>query len=343
MKTKLIGITLIAIGLLAGCGGSGSSPGSKPLASITINASNADSVAKGAVSSQTVADSGSASANNSKATSQLLNGSTKNSALSIALDNIKMAESLFAPSTKATRTVASTKVDCLSGNLAPNATTNYVTYANNDPDNSGDLSVGDTISATYTACTLGTTTIRVAGVSYLTFNTYHHTATPSPADPNSASTTLGYTNLTITDTTPGTGVTVGFDGSMTMGYTYNGTLLSASMTGSSFTTSVTGLGSVTYTNFNITSTANANDFTFYADMSISMTPTGGSTGTVNISTPVTFTGPLGGNPIAGQMRIDGANGSYMTITANNDNTVTIVIFNGTNFEPTSTPKPWDQI
>ena len=127
-----------------------------------------------------------------------------------------------------------------------------------------------------------------------------------------------------------------------MAYNYNGTLLTASMTGSSFTASNTLVGSVTYTNFNLTSTATSTTGTFYADMSISMTPAGSTTpGVVNISTPTTFSGPLGGNPTTGQMRIDGANGSYITITANSNNTVTIVIFDGTT--TITRTRTWDTI
>ena len=187
----------------------------------------------------------------------------------------------------------------------------------------------------------GASAITFNGSTSLILNSYQSSSTPTPSNPDSGSITLGYNNFTIVDSTPSTGVTIGFDGSMTMSYSDNGTLFTASMTGASFTATVTGIGSVTYTNFTMTATATSLTETFYVDMAISMTPTGGSTGTVNISTPTTFSGPVDGNPTSGQMRIDGANGSYMTITVNGS-VVTIVVFNGTD-PATSTTTNWDQL
>ena len=219
-------------------------------------------------------------------------------------------------------------------------TSNIVTYSITDADSSNSITIGDTVNVTYTSCHLPSTTVTLNGGTSLTFNAYNNTTSPTPSNPNTGSITLGYSSFTITNSSPV--VTIGFNGSMTMAYNYNGTLLTASMTGSSFTASNTLVGSVTYTNFNLTSTATSTTGTFYADMSISMTPVGSTTpGIVNISTPTTFSGPLGGNPTTGQMRIDGANGSYITITANSNNTVTIVIFDGTT--TITRTRTWDTI
>ena len=346
MKTMLNGLTLVAIGILASCGGSGSSSSgsSKPLASITINASNADSVAKGAVSSQAVADTGSTSTNTVKSATLITDSTQSYSALSLAMKHLRMAEKLPIPTNIGTRAITSTSYFCNDGTVAPISTTaNTYTYTFDDADSSGTFSSGDTFSISYYSCIFPSTTITLAGSTYLALNSYRSSATtpPTPSDPDSGSITLSYNNFSITDSTPSTGVTISFDGSMTMSYSDNGTLFTASMTGTSFTATVSGIGSITYTNFTFTSTETSSTETFYVDMSISMTPTGGTTGTVNISTPVTFSGPVGGNPTSGQMRIDGANGSYMTITANNDNTVTIVIFDGTT--TTTKTKAWDAI
>lgn len=340
MKTKYIGIILLTIAILSGCSGSSSSgSNAKPVASITITSSNADSVAKGAVSSQAVADTGTASANKVKAASLLADSSNKYSALSLALSHLKTAEGLPFPSSSLTRTIQGwpIKLDCATGGLAAqNQTTNMVTYDMLDNDSSQSISIGDTFSVTYAACVLPSTTITINGGTSLTFNAYHKATTASPSDPDNASITLGYNTFTISNGTE----TDSLNGNMTMSFIYDGSKLSASMTGSSFTASNSIIGSVTYSGFNLTSTATTTTGTFSADMSISMTPTGGTTGTVNISTPTTFSGPVGGNPTSGQMRIDGANGSYITITAG-ASTVTIVVYDGTTTS-TST-KPWDQI
>lgn len=344
MNAKQLGIILVSIVVLAGCGGSsGSSSTTKPLASITINATNADSVSKGAVSSQSVADSGATSANGIKSASIVGDSSQKYSALSLALSHLKMAESLPL-SSGSTRAVAGwpSTLDCaqLPSLVQTTNTSNIVTYSITDADNSTTISVGDTINVAYTSCMIPNTTVTINGGTSLTFNAYNNTTSPSPSNPNTGSITLGYSSFTVANSGPP--VSIGFNGSMTMAYTYNGTLLSASMTGSSFTASNSLVGSVTYTNFNLTSTANATEFTFYADMSISMIPTGSATaGVINVSTPTTFRGPLGGNPTSGQMRIDGAGGSYITITAGASN-VSIIVFDGST-TVVSVTKPWDQI
>lgn len=335
----------MSIGLLAGCGGSGSSSSNtKSPATISINASNSDSVAKGAVTSQSVANTGSSSASTVKAASLIADSTQQYSALSLALDHLKKAQSLPFPSSSGARAVAGwpLTLDCATGGTAaPGKTSNIVTYDIIDADSSGALSIGDTFSVNYAACTIGATAITMNGGTTLKFDAYHPSAT-SPAtasDPDSGSITLGYSSFTIANSS--TAVTIGFNGSMTMSYSYNGTLLSASMTGASFTASNNTVGSVTFTNFNLTSTVTSTTGTFSADMSISMTPAGSSTaGTINVSTPTTFSGPVGGNPTSGQMRIDGANGSYITITAGSS-TVTIVVYDGTT--TTTTTKPWDQI
>lgn len=260
------------------------------------------------------------------------------------MEHLKKAESLPFPSSSATRTVSGwpLKINCANGAdvTSTSQTSNIVTYDIVDTDGNGAWSIDDTFSVSYTACTLGTSTIQIIGSTRLKLDAFKS----SSSNPNSGSITLGYSNFSITDTS--TGASIGFNGGMTMAYTYDGNLFSASMTGASFTVTDSlisgGGGSVTFTNFNLISSASATPsiFTYSADMSISMTPTGGTTGTVNISTPVTFSGPVGGNPTSGQMRIDGANGSYITITAGST-TVTIVVFDGTT--TTTTTKPWDQI
>ena len=249
-----------------------------------------------------------------------------------------MAEKLPIPTNIGTRAVTSNSYYCNGNGLAPNSTTaNTYTETFNDADSSGTISSGDTFTISYNSCIFPSTTITFSGSTSLALNSYRSSATtpPTPSDPDSGSITLSYNNFSIADSTPSTGVTISFDGSMTMSYSDNGTLFTASMTGTSFTATVSGIGAITYTNFTFTSTETSTTETFYVDMSISMTPTGGTTGTVNISTPVTFSGPVGGNPTSGQMRIDGANGSYMTITVNGS-VVTIVVYNGTDPATTTT-------
>lgn len=350
MKKTYIGIILLTIGILTGCGGAASSGSpAKPLATIAITSANSDTVAKGAVSSQSVSNTGSSAAGGpAKSASLIVDNTQQSSALSLALAHLKKAESLPFPSSSTAKAIAGLpiKLDCATLNPAvASQTTNIVTYDVVDADNSNSLTAGDTISINYTSCKIGTSTITTNGGTTLKLNAYHKSATTpaTTSDPDSGSITLGYSNYTIVNTSPA--VTTGFNGSMTLSYTYDGSKTSASMTSTSFTASNSAIGSVTYTNFNITASAtdaiNPGVATFSADMSISMTPTGGTTGTVNISTPTTFSGPVTGNPTAGQMKIDGANGSYITITANSNNTVTIVIFDGTT--TTTKTKTWDTI
>lgn len=343
MKHVYISALILSISLLAGCGGSSSSSSSstRPAASITITATNADSVAKGAMSSKDTASTGTDSASVIKTSTLIADPAKKFSALSLAMEHLKKAESLRLPSATAARAVTGwpLKIDCATGiEASVGQTTNMITYGIVDADNSTTLNTGDTFSVTYASCTLPTTTITIDGDTFLTLNSYTPPTTLN--GPSSGSITVGYNSFTITDSA--TAVTAGLDGSMTLGFSFDGTTFTASMSGASFTASHSEVGSVTYTNFAFTSTANATVETFAADLSISMTPTGGTTGTVNISTPVTFSGPIGGNPTSGQMRIDGANGSYITITAKSDGTgVDIVIFDGTN--TTLTTRTWDQL
>lgn len=341
MKSIKISALLLSLAVIAGCGGSSSSSGGKSPATISITTSNADSVSKGAMTSNSSAQTGTNTANATKTASSVSNLDNPYSVASLAIANARIAQTLPFSTTGAGRVVAGfpVKYSCSTGG-ATTATTNIVTYDITDADNSGSLTVGDTFTATYTSCVLGAATLN--GSQGLKFNSFNAPATPSPSNPETASITLTYSNMTIATSSS----IVGFNGDMTLSFTYDGTTLSATMSGTSLTVSSTTAGSVSFSNYNFATTATTTVWTSSVDLSITMMPNGGTSGTINISTPTKFSGAISsgayGNPTSGQMRIDGANGTYITITANSNGTdATVVVYDGTN--TTTTTKTWAQL
>jgi hypothetical protein len=343
MKYIYFSISILLATLLAACGGgssSSSSGGGKPPATIAITTANANSVSKGAMTSQSAADTSSTTATNSLKSAGSI--PFKLGALSIALQNTQLAQALPFPAANTPKAVSGypKKFDCATDTVTTNSN-NIYTVNITDADNNGSLSIGDTVSVTYTNCVPSTNAnATMNGTSSLTFNSVH-AGQSTPSDPLSLSLTVSYSSLTVAYTTPSE--TDSLNGSMTFSYSWDGTTLTAGMSGPSFTVTDSNVGSVNSSNFSIVETISASIWTYSNDQTITMTPNGGTSGTVNISTPTKFSGPLGGNPTSGQLRIDGANGTYITITANSNGTdATVVVYDGTT-TTTNPAVPWSQI
>lgn len=330
MKSFGLIVTTLLLAMLSACGGSGSSSGSsKPAASIAITSSNADQLATSAMTANSSAQTGTTTANSAKSAGLVADGSNPQSAMNFAINRFFEAENLSFPASNTTKTVSGypkTYSCSTSGTYQVDIT---------DADNSGTFTVGDSVVFTYSSCVAsGVTT---TGGFSLKLNSYSK-GTPSASDPENVSATLTYNNLSIATSTD----TIKFNGDMTLSFTYDGTTVSASLSGSSYTVSSTNAGSVTFSNFSFKGSVNSTTWTSSVDLSIKVTPTGGTEGTLNISTPTTFSGPKGGNPTSGQMKIEGANGSYITITANADGVhADIEIYDGTT--KTTKQVTWDKL
>src|SRR3989339_1125899 len=169
MKHVYISALFLSISLLAGCSGSSSSSSSsntKPAASITITATNADSVAKGAMSSKDTAGTSTDSASGLKTSTLIADPAKKLSAMSLAMEHLKKAESLPFPSSVASRASLAgypQSYVCTDLSLASGQTTNIVTYDFIDTDSSGTFNGGDVFTVSYTDCTLLSSSLALNG------------------------------------------------------------------------------------------------------------------------------------------------------------------------------------
>ncbi len=331
MKYLSLAVSILVAALLSACGGGGSSSGSsKPAATVSITASNADQVAKSAMTANSSAQTGTTTANTAKAAGMVADGSNPQSAMNFAINRFFETQNLTFPASNTTKAVSGypKTYNCsTSGTYQVDIT---------DADNSGTFTVGDSAVYTYTDCVAGTVTTK--GSFSLKVNSYSSPSVPTSSNPESVSATLTYNNLSVATAKD----TVTFNGDMTLSFTYDGTTVSASLSGSSYTVSSVNAGSVTFSNFSFKGSVNATTWTSSVDLTIKVTPTGGTEGTINISTPTAFSGAKGGNPTSGQMKIEGANGTYIIITANADGVhADIEIYDGTT--KTTKQLTWDQL
>lgn len=343
---KRIYLTMLYFGialLSAGCGGSGgSSAGSTPLASkVSITAGNADTVAKGAnSSSQTMVKQGTTGAS---ALGVVVESSaaTGQSVLDIALAQLKRVEGITLPAAPAGVTGVISNLP-ITNNCT---TTGTVVFDIVDTDNSTTFTVGDVAKLTFNACkepnstATGYTTTN--GTMSLTINSASGSGTS--VDPLNESVTMGFTSFTVDESAPAE--TLSIDGGMTLAINNDGKIMTASMSGSSFSVTSSNEGAFTLKNFDVNEsvTVTTSVYSFSENMTINCALLGGE---ITITTPTAFTGIDPGNPTAGVMRIDGANNSYMTLTAQSDGVhVDIVVNDGTNASQPVLTKTvtWDQL
>lgn len=338
---KLILVSFAIIAIAAGCSGGGSSGGAPAVSKVTINSGNADAVAKGGMSSsQGMAKTGSTGATNAAKNATDASAAPGQSAMQLALAQFKRVQGLNI--TPAPASVVGT-VSGFSPQIIMCTTSGSFTFDLVDTNNNTQFDIGDAISLTYSNCVepnpaKSGATFTTNGAMTLTINASSGSGTAQ--DPLVASVTMGFTNFTNVDTAPTTPETVTISGALTLAITDNGTTLTATMTGTSFSMASTSDGTFTMNGSvvfseNITTLA----YSFTVNMTTNSVALGGA---IDITTTTPFTGTGTGNPTAGVMKISGANNSYITITANSDNTVTIVTYDGTQFLPAKTVG-WDKV
>lgn len=361
MKKLQLVLTASAVVLMAaGCGGGGSLPAASGGATaVSITSSNATAVAKGAMSpSQAAVKTGSSGASVVGVVVQT--GAPRASVMDIALAQLKLVQEMKAPAAPAVPVGASVSAPVTYGcgayanAHAPNADFNPI---------NGTRTVGlqgttagiTSVSVVYNNCvapnpqaTGATTTLN--GTMTLTFISPNGVTAVPPVTPliESVSMVFGTSvaDFTSIDTIPNSPTnTLTMNGSMTLDIKDDGTTLQAAMSGASFSMSSNIDGAFTMKNFKIDATqdsptcSNNNPAPTIAcvgnyNFSVAMTTNlvnaaAGVNGDVVISTPTRFAGTGTGVPASGIMKVSGNNGSYLTIVANTNKSVTVSVNDGT--------------
>lgn len=365
-RTHHIALISLCIAILAsGCGGSGSSSpsSSTPVASkVSINATNADAVAKGAMTpSQSVAKTGSGAAG---AVGVVIEpGAPKQSVMSIALAQLKRVEGIKLPASSSGVTgvsiapfpitfgcgIYSTTSTINGGTVNPAYGT--MTLDLQDANINATFDAGDVAILAFSSCVepnpakAGATTTTNGSMS-LAIDSQNGVGTT--LSPLNESVSMSFNSFSIVDTAPTTPETITLNGGMTLATVNDGATLTSTMTGLSFGMTSSTDGVYTLKDFSIS----------YSDDSVSATPTGAYSFSVNMTTNcaalngdivITTTTPFAagtatGNPTVGVMTISGANNSSLTLTANANDTVTITVNDGTGgAQPAPKTVTWDQI
>ncbi len=365
MKKLQLVLTASAVVLMAaGCGGGGSLPAaSGGAAAVSITSSNAAAVAKGAMSpSQAAVKTGSSGASVVGVVVQT--GAPRASVMDIALAQLKLVQEMKAPAAPAVPVGASVSAPVIYGCGAYANTSSLLANLNStngtmtkdfQGTTSNNVTTITAVSLVYSNCvepntqaTGATTTLN--GTMTLTFNSTNGVTTASAATPliESVGMTFGTTvaSFTSVDTIPNSPTnTLIMNGSMTLDINDNGTTLQAAMSGASFSMSSNIDGAFTMKNFKIDATqdsptcSNNNPAPTTAcvgnyNFSVAMTTNlvnaaAGVNGDVVISTPTRFAGTGTGDPASGIMKVNGNNGSYLTIVANTNKSVTVSVNDGT--------------
>lgn len=376
MKKLQLVFTTSAIVLMAtGCGGGGSLPAQSGAVSIT--SSNALAVAKGAMSpSQAAVRTGSGGANIVGVVVQT--GSPGTSVMDIALAQLKLVQAMKVSAVPAVPMGASVSAPVTYG-CGAYAKTSYpqanFSSANGTMtmDSQGTTSGGVTtitsVSVVYTNCVepnlqaAGATTT-LNGTMTLTFNSTNGVTTASAATPlkESIGMTFGTSaaSFTSVDTIPNSPTNrLTMNGAMTMDINDDGTMLKATMSGASFGMSSDIDGAFTMKKFQIDetqdsptcisnnpapATACVGNYNFSVAMTTNLVnAAAGVNGDVVITTQTRFTGTGAGDPASGIMKVSGNNGSYLTIVANTNKSVTVFVNDGTAVPQPVQTLTWAQI
>ena len=323
-------VSLVAVVLVAGCGGGSTGGAIIPTAAIQITATNATAVAKGGMTpSQSTAKSGSGGAAVVGVVVQP--GAPQKSVMDIALAQLRRVEGMKLPAAPAgvvgvSLTGFPVTFGCgiyasTSSPIIPNVTTALVsTNGTMTMDAQGSAATGPLTSdsLTFALCvepnpTGGNTTTN--GSMSLTIGS--ESGAQSVASPLNESVTMSFTNLTSVESTNTD--TFSINGSITMAIIDNGTTLTATMSGASLSTSSTIDGAFTIKNFSIAYTEDSPIAAYTGNYSFTVSMTtncAALAGDIVITTPIPFTGTGVGEPTGGEMLISGASGSSVRLTAN---------------------------
>ena len=209
-----------------------------------------------------------------------------------------------------------------------------------DKDNSGTLTTGDTLNATFSNCYSAppdATTINGGfSLTSLAIN-----GTPSiPLTPWSASATFTLANLRIVDSSGNYTVNGAFS---FLGSTTDGVHIKGSLGATSLTIKKATGPTLTLTNFNLTGTTN-NNTTAYSEYGSGQVNDPALSGYVNFQIPVTtpFTGIGDQYPSSGSMTVTGANNSSVKLTAIDSTNVQLqVVANGVTYPAVTVP--WSKV
>ncbi len=354
--------------MAAGCGGGGGSStpppsGGVPTAAVTITPTNAAPVAKGAMTpSQTAVKTGSSGATAVGVVVQA--GAPRSSVMDVALAQLKRVQGTKVPAAPAVVVGASlapfpvtfgcgaySNTSTLNGGT-PNTTSGTVMM---DIQGTNVNNVVNITSATltYSSCVetnpaaIGATTTLNGS---MTLSIGSMTGLGTSGSPLVESVSMSFSNFSSVDAIPGSPAnTLNMSGGMTMAISDNGTTLTATMSGTSFAMTSSVDGAFTMKNFLIVDTQDSptavtptGNYSFTVAMTTNCAALGGD---IVITTTTPFTGTGTANPTAGVMKVSGANGSYLTITANANNTATVAVNDGTTAtQPVSTQTlTWAQI
>ncbi len=312
---KNLHLTLVPLGIalmVAGCGGGGSSSsggssGGIPTAAVQITSTNASKVAGGSNGAAVALTSTSGKGTTGGVVAAVTQSTAHlPSVLDHALAEFNKVRNLPIPAASATGAIQGNNGQCPQGSYAR-------TYT--DADNSGTLTIGDTISVKYTNCYDGTVTNN--GTLAITINAL------TSAD---IKFTLNYAGYSFNDAT----TTVSMDGDQSYELITTGTTVTQYefiMSGSSFTmTDSASKVSTKLTSYNETYKYDTAGFVSYSpNMTVASTDLGGS---VTITTSPAFSIQAGSsavNPTAGSMTITGAGGSFVTLTAQPNGTDVVIV------------------
>jgi len=230
------------------------------------------------------------------------------------------AQQLASPATGA---VTSATVNCSSGGS--------MGVSFNDADSSTTLTAGDTLAITFNGCAeQGETLAGSLGVTVQAL-----TGIPGST---AWSTTLGITFNNTTAT--GGGLASSFTGSPTLTYSVAGTTETTDLSGASSLSGTHAGNSFVLSNFTIHLTQNTatNAYTLSIGGTFASSLL---TGSVTMATPTPFAGNGSGHPSSGVLKLTGAGGSSVTLTALDSTNVTLgVDSNGDGVIDTTQSRTW---
>ncbi|MGD2073690.1 MAG: hypothetical protein PVI91_04770 [Gammaproteobacteria bacterium] len=301
MKHMNSALVLAAAAGLAACGGG--SGGSDTVAAadpVTISAANAEEVAGTAYDAGASLE-GAGLGGAGLVTPAAVGGAAAGGVdmIEVIVGQLQASESWFAGSgTVSAAATTSQSQACSEGS---------VSFTFNDADGDGELSSGDSMSATYYQCVEGDTVLN-GGFSISNIVISGDPSVP----PYSLQLTIQASNFTAT----ANGETSSLHGGMTLSLTTDGVSSSVSVSGSSIIVSGAG-GNAALSSFVLQSTHDESSgaYTLKVDAIVSSSEIGGS---VTIVTDIRFEAVEPGDPYQGRAIITGADNTSVTLVAMSD-------------------------
>lgn len=329
---------LVTAALLAGCGSSSeSTPPVSALAITTQNSPQAAGAAYQGASMTSSAGRSGASVLTAAVTSG--GGGSPNLARFARLQLAMLASLGYTTGTPVASGVTYTQT--VSCDPPPVGSAGSVAVSLDDVDNSGTLSSGDSIGATFSNCYLSAEGITVNGGFSLTGLTIN--GTPSvPGTAWSATATFTFSNLQMSD--PSVSYTV--QGGLTYsGNTTDGVTITSSLSGTSLSVQANAGSTLTLANFSLTDTADRNTtaYSFHGSGRVTDSALGGYVD-FQIPSATPFVGSGSQDPGSGTMAVTGANSTSVKLTVTSTSTVQLQVdTNGDGVYDSTLSEPWSSI